>query len=91
VTAFSESESKSIEQQRFERLMNLSPSAKLVHFVLQKDKPLTTREIREETLLPARTVRHALTKLSEADLVDKRAHPKQPRKRLYTPQPVAEQ
>ena len=89
MTAFSEF--KSTEQQRFDRLMNLSPSAKLVHFVLQKDNPLTTQEIHEETLLPSRTVRHALTKLSEADLVDKRVHPKQPRKRLYTSQPVAEQ
>jgi DNA-binding MarR family transcriptional regulator len=70
--------------------MNLSPSAKLVIFVLQKDHPLTTQEIHEETLLPTRTTRHALNKLSDADLVDKRVHPKQPRKRLYTPQPIAE-
>jgi len=48
VTAFSES----VEQQRFDRLMSLSPSAKLVFVVLQDTHPLTTHEIHEETLLP---------------------------------------
>lgn len=86
VTAFSES----VEQQRCDRLMSLSPSAKLVFVVLQKNYPLTTQEIREETLLPPRTARYALNKLHDADLVDKRVDPHEPRTRLYTPQPVAE-
>lgn len=82
--------STSIEQQRFDRLVNLSPSAKLVFRVLQHDQPLTSRDIAEKTLLPKRTVRDALSKLDDADLAEEHVDPQQPRTRLYTPLPVAE-
>ncbi|WP_241430254.1 MarR family transcriptional regulator [Halococcus salifodinae] len=70
--------------------MSLSPSAKLVFVVLQNDHPLTTQEIHEETLLPPRTARYALNKLTDADIINKRVNPHEPRSQLYTPQPVAE-
>ena len=82
--------STSVEQQRFDRLMSLSPSAKLVFRVLQHDQPLTTRDIAEKTLLPQRTVRYALSKLNDADLAEERVDPQEPRTRLYTSQPIAE-
>jgi DNA-binding transcriptional ArsR family regulator len=80
---------KSVEQQRFDRLVNLSPSAKLVFRVLQHDCPLTSQEIAEKSLLPERTTRYALDKLTDADLTEERVAPQEPRTRLYTPQPVA--
>ena len=82
--------STSIEQQRFDRLVNLPPSAKLVFRVLQHDQPLTSRDIAEKTLLPKRTVRDALNRLDDADLAEEHVDPQQPRTQLYTPLPVAE-
>ena len=64
---------------REERLRELPPSAKLVYKVLEYDDELT-----EETLLPARTVRYALTRLAEADLVDSRFSFTDARKRIYS-------
>ncbi|EMA54286.1 hypothetical protein C450_06460 [Halococcus salifodinae DSM 8989] len=87
MTAFSES----VEQQRFDRLMSLSPSAKLVYRALENDHPLTTQEIHEETLLPPRTARYALNKLTDANLVTEQVNPHDPRSQLYIPQPIAEQ
>jgi DNA-binding transcriptional ArsR family regulator len=82
--------STSVEQQRFDRLVSLSPSAKLVFRVLQHDHPLTSQEIAEKTLLPQRTIRYALSKLNEADLTEEQVDPQEPRTRLYTSQPIAE-
>jgi DNA-binding MarR family transcriptional regulator len=82
--------SASVEQQRFDRLVSLSPSAKLVFRVLQHDHPLTSQEIAERTLLPQRTIRYALSKLDDADLIEERVDPQEPRTRFYTPQPVAD-
>lgn len=61
-----------ISEERFERLCNLSPSAKFIYKVLRDGDSLTQDEITERTLLPIRTVRYALSKLEQADLVEKR-------------------
>lgn len=82
--------STSAEQQRFDRLVSLSPSAKLVFRVLPHDHPLTSQEIAGKTLLPQRTVRYALSKLNDADLAEERVEPQEPRTRLYTSQTIAE-
>jgi hypothetical protein len=74
--------------ERFERLLELSPSAKLVFRVLQDDAPLTQRQVREDALLPARTTRDALTKLKDEGLVEERLYVPDARKRLYAPLPV---
>ncbi|RBI62553.1 hypothetical protein DMJ13_11935 [halophilic archaeon] len=75
-------------EERFERLLALPPSAKLVYRVLQEDAPLTQRQVRENALLPARTTRDALTKLKDGGLVEEGLYAPDARKRLYTPLPV---
>lgn len=65
-------------------LEDLPPSAKLVAKVLEYNDTLTQGELVEETLLPSRTVRYALTRLEEADLVNVRFSFTDARKRLYS-------
>ena len=67
-----------------EALKDLPPSAKLVLKVLQYNDALTQKRIAEETLLPPRTVRYALTRLEEIDAVDSRFSFSDARKRLYS-------
>jgi DNA-binding MarR family transcriptional regulator len=67
-----------------EALKELPPSAKLVLKVLQYNDALTQNGIAEETLLPPRTVRYALTRLEEIDAVDSRFSFSDARKRLYS-------
>ena len=71
--------------EKVERLRALPPSAKLVYRVLQDDAPQTQAQLSEETLLPARTVRDALSRLDEVDLVETRFSFTDARKRLYAP------
>ena len=63
---------------------DLPPSAKLVAKVLEYEDTLSQSELAEETLLPARTVRYALSRLEDADAVDSRFSFTDARKRLYT-------
>ena len=84
------SEAESTPEQRFERLVDLPPSAKLVYKVLEEDAPLTQRQIRERALLPARTTRDALTKLKDEEIVEERMYVPDARKRLYAPRTVAD-
>ena len=65
-------------------LRELPPSAKLVAKVLEYRGTLTQSELAEETLLPARTVRYALTRLDEADIVESRFSFTDARKRIYS-------
>lgn len=51
-------------------LKQLPPSPKYVHKVLEYEGCLTQPEIAEETGLPRRTVRYALTRLQEHGLVE---------------------
>jgi len=72
-------------EERFERLVDLPPSSKLVHKVLEEEAPLTQRQIRTRALLPARTTRDALGKLKAEGLVEERMYVPDARKRLYAP------
>ncbi|WP_435345587.1 MarR family transcriptional regulator [Haloarchaeobius sp. HRN-SO-5] len=63
---------------------DLPPSAKLVAKVLEYNDTLTQSELAEETLLPPRTVRYALNRLEEHDVVHSRFSFSDARKRLYT-------
>lgn len=65
-------------------LSKMPPSAKLVYKVLEWNGELTQRQIAEESMLPQRTVRHALTKLENEDLIDKRLSFRDARQRLYS-------
>ena len=66
-----------------ERLRELPPSAKLVAKVLETDAPLSQGQLAEESLLPDRTVRYALNRLEEQDLVDSRYSFQDARKQVY--------
>ncbi len=65
------------------RLRELPPSAKLVAKVLEINTPLSQGELAEETLLPDRTVRYALNRLEEHELVDARYSFRDARKQVY--------
>ena len=67
-----------------ESLRDLPPSAKLVVKVLEYNDELTQNQLAEETRLPSRTVRHALSRLQDRDFVDERISFTDARKRLYT-------
>ena len=69
---------------RWAAVRDLPPSAKLVAKVLDYNDTLTQSELAEETLLPPRTVRYALSRLEEEDVVDSRFSFTDARKRLYT-------
>jgi DNA-binding MarR family transcriptional regulator len=69
---------------RWSAVRDLPPSAKLVAKVLDYNDTLTQSELAEETLLPPRTVRYALSRLEEEDVVDSRFSFADARKRLYT-------
>ncbi|WP_411965644.1 winged helix-turn-helix domain-containing protein [Haloferax sp. YSMS24] len=66
-----------------DRLRELPPSAKLVAKVLESDAPLSQGQLAEESLLPDRTVRYALNRLEESDLVGSRYSFKDARKQVY--------
>lgn len=66
-----------------ERLEDLPPSAKLVFKVLQYDGPLTQKQIVEESMLSARTVRYALERLEAIDAIDEDVYFADARQSLY--------
>ncbi|QLG26290.1 helix-turn-helix transcriptional regulator [Halorarum halophilum] len=68
----------------WEAVEDLPPSAKLVAKVLEYEDTLTQSQLAEETLLPPRTVRYALSRLEEVGAVDSRFSFSDARKRLYT-------
>jgi DNA-binding MarR family transcriptional regulator len=69
---------------RWTDVRDLPPSAKLVAKVLDYNETLSQSQLAEETLLPPRTVRYALTRLEEADVVESRFSFSDARKRLYS-------
>jgi len=66
-----------------DRLQELPPSAKLVSKVIETDSPLSQGQLAEESLLPDRTVRYALNRLEEEDLVNSRYSFQDARKQVY--------
>lgn len=66
-----------------ETLRELPPSAKLVAKVLDDTPPLSQGELAEESLLPDRTVRYALTRLDEVGLIESRYSFRDARKQVY--------
>ncbi len=69
---------------RWTAVRDLPPSAKLVAKVLDYNDTLTQSELAEETLLPPRTVRYALSRLEEEGVVDARFSFTDARKRIYS-------
>jgi len=63
----------------------LPPSAKLVYKTLEYEGSMTQSQLADSSLLPQRTVRHALTKLQDAGVVVESAYLMDARKSMYTP------
>jgi len=63
---------------------SLPPSAKLVYKTLEYEGPMTQSQLAEESLLPQRTVRHALGKLEDADVVEESVYLMDARKSSYS-------
>jgi DNA-binding MarR family transcriptional regulator len=72
------------ESEYTDRLRELPPSAKLVAKVLETDAPLSQGQLAEESLLPERTVRYALNRLEDTDLVEARYSVRDARKQVYS-------
>jgi DNA-binding MarR family transcriptional regulator len=68
----------------WDAVRDLPPSAKLVAKTLEYNDALTQSQLAEETLLPPRTVRYALNRLEDVDVVDSRFSFADARKRIYT-------
>ncbi|PSQ02248.1 ArsR family transcriptional regulator [Halobacteriales archaeon QS_4_69_31] len=68
----------------WDAVRDLPPSAKLVAKTLEYNDALTQSELAEETLLPPRTVRYALNRLEDVDVVDSRFSFADARKRIYS-------
>ena len=68
---------------RWEPVRELPPSSKLVAKVLDDHETLTQSELADETLLSTRTVRGAVERLEDADVVDSRVSFTDARKQLY--------
>ncbi|MFC7204264.1 MarR family transcriptional regulator [Haloferax namakaokahaiae] len=71
-------------EDRWAAVRDMPPSAKLVVKILDYEETLTQSQIAEESLLPPRTVRYALSRLEEEGAVDSRFSFSDARKRLYT-------
>lgn len=65
-------------------LADLPPSAKLVALALTERGRMTQQQLAEETLLSARTTRHALTELEDAEIVTSRVSFMDARQSLYS-------
>mgnify|MGYP002761002174 FL=1 len=62
---------------------SLPPSAKLVYKTLQYEGPMTQAQLADASLLPQRTVRHALKKLEDVDVVEESVYLMDARKSNY--------
>lgn len=57
-----------------EEIMKMPPSAKLVLKTIEYEGPMTAREVAAKTLLPPRTVRHAISILTQKGLIGRSPH-----------------
>ena len=67
-----------------QRLEDLPPSAKLVHKTLEFEGECTQKELVTETRLSSRTVRYAISRLKEKELVEQRVSFRDARQKLYS-------
>ncbi len=65
-------------------MQDLPPSAKLVFKTLEYEGDLTQAQLTEETLLPSRTVRYALTRLEDEQFITSRISFADARQRVYS-------
>ncbi|MFB6162694.1 MAG: MarR family transcriptional regulator [Halococcoides sp.] len=72
------------DQSARDRLRDLPPSAKLVAKVLDADGPLSKAELVEQSLLPDRTVRYALDRLEDIEMVESRRDVRDARRQVFS-------
>ena len=72
-----------MEHPRPGELQDLPPSAKLVYLVLEYHGPMTQKQIVEESMLSARTVRYGLERLAEIDVVEEDIYFADARQSIY--------
>jgi DNA-binding MarR family transcriptional regulator len=77
-------DAESVSETGWDAVRELPPSAKLVAKTLEYNDALTQSQLAEETLLPPRTVRYALNRLEDVDVVSSRFSFADARKRIYT-------
>ncbi|MCZ7358157.1 MAG: helix-turn-helix domain-containing protein [Candidatus Methanoperedens sp.] len=65
------------------KIDGFSPSMKLVLNILENHGPLTQKEITKVTRLPTRTVRYALNRLKQEDILEEREYFQDARQCLY--------
>lgn len=78
------SDTASEERKGWEVVRALPPSAKLIVKTLEYNDTLTQTQLADETMLSPRTVRSALRRLEDADVVDSRCSLYDARKQLYS-------
>jgi len=66
-----------------EELLRIPPSAKLIIKILEYEGPLTYRDLVRRTMMPERTIRHALSVLISRRLVAKKPLLRDARQKLY--------
>jgi DNA-binding MarR family transcriptional regulator len=72
------------EQQHDHSLEDLPPSAKFVLWVLEDEGELTQKELCEKITLPARTVRWALARLEDEEIIESRTYLQDARQDVYS-------
>jgi transcription initiation factor IIE alpha subunit len=71
-------------QEAPEAVQELPPSAKLAWLVLEEIEPATQADLCEHTTMPERTVRDALNRLLDREVVTAKPKLSDPRQSLYT-------
>ena len=65
------------------KIEHLPPSAKLVYAILKANRQMTQKDLIRETYLPPRTVRYALSRLKQENILVERLHITDARQSLY--------
>lgn len=84
----SEGTAENSPEERYQQLVELSPSAKYVFKILQHGGKLTQDELAERTLLPKRTIQYALDRLKEKGLIEPEIDVSDARCRKYSPNEI---
>ncbi len=74
---------KGLENYDSARIKSFSPSMKLILNILENHGALTQKEITKVTRLPIRTVRYALCRLKDEDILEEREYFQDARQCLY--------
>ncbi len=74
---------KGLENYDSDKIEGFSPSMKLILNILENRGPLTQKEITKVTRLPTRTVRYALNRLKQEDILEEHEYFQDARQCLY--------